>query len=298
MHKRAQNLKFLLLKRWIFWFFSYLVVPLVQANFYATESQHRKLEVFYYKKSSWKKLIATTVDRLNSQNYHCLDAAKVYSISSRRSFGFSNLRLLPKANGIRMLANLKTPSKMPVSTVEAFSIALSTAIQRKAQSCKSITYKYFKAVNSVLRDTHAVLKGIQLKEPDMLGCSVFDYNSVYKKLCPFIVGLRTRFTKMPDVYVVVSDVSQAFDSIDQDKLLSVMKDVILNDEYLLQESYQVIRTKKSLWNHRTLNLMDPNIRTDFTRSCTRIGSLHGVLVNQVVHFLFRGYFYLILFNNI
>jgi telomerase reverse transcriptase len=42
---------------------------------------------------------------------------------------------------------------------------------------------HFKSVNSVLHDTHAVLKGTRLKEPEKLGSSVFDYNDIYHKSC-------------------------------------------------------------------------------------------------------------------
>jgi len=42
---------------------------------------------------------------------------------------------------------------------------------------------HFKSLNSVLHDTHAVLKGTRLKKPEKLGSSVFDYNDIYHKSC-------------------------------------------------------------------------------------------------------------------
>ena len=35
-------------KRWICWLFTCLVVPLLQANFYITDSENGRLEVFFY----------------------------------------------------------------------------------------------------------------------------------------------------------------------------------------------------------------------------------------------------------
>ncbi|KAF2320711.1 hypothetical protein GH714_030251 [Hevea brasiliensis] len=248
----------------------------LQANFYVTESEHGKQDIFYYRKSIWEKLKNRTIGCLKDQNYQCLDASDVKRIISKRLFGFSKLRLCPKENGARMLANLKAPSRMLVQ--ESSSIGM----PRKAQVCsKSVKYKHFKSVNCVLRDTHAVLKGIQLREPERLGSSVFDYNDIHKKLCLFIIGLKNELGTLPDVFIVVSDVSKAFDSIDQDKLLNVMKDVIHEDEYLLQKSSQVVCTKKSLWVHENLILADPDISTGFAKSYSaRFGSLHTVLVNQ------------------
>lgn len=156
-------------------------------------------------------------------------------------------------------------------------------MQRKKQFItKVVKCEHFKSVNCVLRETHAVLKGIQLKEPDKLGSSVFDYNDIYRKLCQFKICLNKRSNIMPDVFIVVSDVSKAFDSIDQDKLLCVMEDVIYEDQYLLKRFCQVVSTKKSLWAHERLMSRDQNITTGLTRfsSSLHFGSLHTVLVNQ------------------
>jgi telomerase reverse transcriptase len=198
-------------------------------------------------------------------------------------FGFSKLRLLPKKNGIRMIANLKASSKMPKKSTSELQ---SFRMQRKKQFItKVVKCEHFKSVNCVLRETHAVLKGIQLKEPDKLGSSVFDYNDIYRKLCQFKICLNKRSNIMPDVFIVVSDVSKAFDSIDQDKLLCVMEDVIYEDQYLLKRFCQVVSTKKSLWAHERLMSRDQNITTGLTRfsSSLHFGSLHTVLVNQVLY---------------
>lgn len=276
----ANDLKHLLVQKWIYWFFSSLVVPLVQANFYVTESEHGKHEIYYYRKSIWEKLRNRAISCLKDQNYQCLDEASAESITGCRLFGFSKLRLLPKKNGIRMIANLKASSTMPKKSTSELQ---SFRMQRKKQFVtKVVKCEHFKSVNCVLRETHAVLKGIQLKEPDKLGSSVFDYNDIYRKLCQFKICLNKRSNIMPDVFIVVSDVSKAFDSIDQDKLLCVMEDVIYEDQYLLKRFCQVVSTKKSLWAHERLMSRDQNITTGLTRfsSSLRFGSLHTVLVNQ------------------
>ncbi|KAA8520248.1 hypothetical protein F0562_014504 [Nyssa sinensis] len=270
-----------ILESWIFWFFSCLVVPLVQANFYVTESEFGKQNVFFYRKSIWEKLMNGAITCLKEQSYRLLDTASVRKIISKRSFGFSKVRLRPKENGVRVLANLKATSRMPVK-VSSLKVQ-ACALERKIPShTKLIKYSHFKSVNCVLHNLHVVLKGLQMKDPEKLGSSVFDYNDVYRKLCPFLSVLKGGSTTMPGVFIVVSDVSKAFDTINQDKLLSVMKDVILNDEYLLKKSDQVLCTKKSLWLHQNLILADQytNVEsikfTSFVPNC----SLHSVVVNQ------------------
>lgn len=269
-----------LLQSWIFWLFSCLVVPLVQANFYVTETEHGKQDVFYYRKPLWEKLKTRAITCLKDQNYHELDASAVRNIISKRLFGFSKLRLLPKDNGMRMLANLKASSRMPAQ--ESSLEDQPRGIQRNGKfHPRIVKYKNFKSVNSVLHDTHAVLKGLQLKEPEKLGSSVFDYNGVYRKLCPFLIGMKNRLTATAGFFVVVSDVSRAFDFVDQDKLLSIMKDVILDDDYLLIQSDQVACTKKTLWVHKNLALVNENIGTTSVTSSVPSWSQHTVLVTQV-----------------
>ena len=269
-----------LLESWIFWLFSSLVVPLVQANFYVTEIEHGNQDLYYYRKSVWEKLINKSVTCLKDQGYNDLDAATVRHIIKKRLFGFSKLRFRPKEDGMRMLSNLKASSRMPLrnSSLEDKSCGM----HGKGKFCsKKVEFNYFKSVNLVLRDTHAVLKGIKLEEPEKLGASVFNYNDVYRKLCPFLIGLKNRLVTMPGAFVVVSDVLKAFDSIDQDKLLSVLKDVIQKDEYLLKQSHQVVCTDKSLWVHKNLVLMDQNMSTAKVTSSVPFCSLHTVFVNQV-----------------
>ncbi|GKV43306.1 hypothetical protein SLEP1_g50612 [Rubroshorea leprosula] len=275
------NAKHKLFVNWIFWFFSCLVVPLIQANFYVTESEHGKHDLYYYRKSAWMKLTDRAINCLKDGIYNPLNEAAVRNILSKRSFGFSKLRLRPKNTGVRMLANLKAPSRLPRKGFSSRGKCVGT--QRNKQSHdRTGKFVNFKSVNSILRDTHAVLKGLQLKEPEKLGSSVFDYNDVYRRLCPFLMSLRNVSTTLPGLFIVVSDVSKAFDSVIQDKLISVMKEVIVEDEYVLQQSCQVVCMERSLWEHKNVLLTDRTLDTDLTsfKPCVPFRSLHSILVNQ------------------
>ncbi|XWS74612.1 hypothetical protein CRYUN_Cryun01aG0013400 [Craigia yunnanensis] len=279
--KLNEAIKHKLFVNWTFWFFSSLVVPLVQANFYVTENEHGKQDVFYYRKPVWEKLTDHAITCLKDQSYLELDEAAVRAIIDKRPFGFSRLRLCPKQNGVRMLANLKASSRM---LEEGSSSKYRCSWMHKSSKARSrkVKSKRFKSVNSVLRGTHAVLKGLLLKEPEKLGSSVFDHNDVYRKLCPFVTTLKNASTTMPGVFVVVADVSKAFDSIDQDKLLSMMEDVIVKDQYNLQQICQVACSNKRLWNHENLLLVDENVNMGFANitSSVPFRSLPGILVNQ------------------
>ncbi|KAJ1381436.1 Telomerase reverse transcriptase [Sesbania bispinosa] len=275
----VHDVKRKLLEKWIFWYFSHLVVPLVQSNFYVTESEQGKQGIYYYRKPVWEKLTMSTIACFKDWKYSHLDDVAVHNILRGRPFGFSKLRLQPKENGVRMVANLKSSSRMPLS-VSTMGVRYCKT-ERKAKHQK-IKFEHYRSVNSVLRDAHAILKGIQLKEPQKLGSSVFDYNDVYKKLCPFLVGQKKGSASLSDFFIVTSDVLKAFDSVDQDKLLDIMKDVLVKDDYLLKQYDQVVCTKKSFWVQKHFALLDETSNTDHTRftSFASFRSQHSVFVNQ------------------
>ncbi|KAI4323398.1 hypothetical protein L6164_023010 [Bauhinia variegata] len=275
----VHDMKHKLLEKWILWYFSCLVMPLVKANFYVTESEHGKQDVYYYRKSVWEKLTKSTIACLKDQRYRYLDDLAVRNILRRRPFGFSKLRLLPKENGVRMVANLKGPSRIPVRVSSGE--AQSSKIWRKSNPHK-IKFDHYQSVNSVLRDAHSILKAILLKEPEKLGASVFDYNDVYKKLCPFLIAHKKGAATMPSLFIVTSDVSKAFDSIDQEKLLIIMKDIFLQDDYFLKRYDQVVCTRKFLRVQKHLKMLDENTSAGCLRLTSSASFLptHTVFVNQ------------------
>ncbi|KZV30425.1 telomerase reverse transcriptase [Dorcoceras hygrometricum] len=271
-----------ILECWIFWFFTHLVSPVVQANFYVTESENEKQEVFYYQKSFWKILLKEAEKCLKDQSYSQLNDATNRKILGKRSFGFSRIRLCPKQKGFRVLANLQASSKMPHFPHRP-GIHCDQHLKRTAShNLSSVKFESFKSVNSVLHDLHMVLKGIQTIEPEKLGSSVFDYNDVHRKLVPFLFPLKSGPAPMPCVFLVVSDVSKAFDSLNQDKLLDIMKDVMSYDEFTLEKYIQVICTKNSLKVHQHLVLAQQGIVAEPEKVTRRLPahSLDSILVKK------------------
>ncbi|KAI3712673.1 hypothetical protein L1987_71235 [Smallanthus sonchifolius] len=228
-----------LLERWIYWLFACIVVPLLQANFYVTESENGKLKVFFYEKSVWENLTKTSAA---CECYSLVNVTRVREILNSRRFGFSRVRFRPKANGIRPLANLKSSSRP----------------------------HEFKAVNVVLQDLHAALKDVQFKYPEKLGSSVFSYNDVHRNLRNFLSRVTNT---LPCVYMVVADVQKAYDSINQDKLLHVMRDVIV-DDHLLHQTHQIIASNRHFQVLPYINLCKQ------FRSHVQNRSSHSIVVDQ------------------
>ncbi|XP_027190642.1 telomerase reverse transcriptase isoform X3 [Cicer arietinum] len=266
-----------LLEKWMFWYYSFLVVPLVQANFYVTESEQGKQDIYYYKKPVWEKLNKSTIACFKDLRYSHLDDVALHNILRGRPFGFSKLRLQPKENGVRMVANLKGSSRLPMLESTMGVPYFKTERKEKHQKIK---FEYYRSVNYVLRDAHTILKGIQFKQPERLGSSVFDYNDVYKRLCPFLVSQKNGLTPMSSLFIVTSDVLKAFDSVDQEKLLDIIKDVLAKNEYFLKQYDQVICTKNSLWVQKQFTMLNTTGNTGHTLFRSFASSRHAVFVNQ------------------
>ncbi|MQM11480.1 hypothetical protein Taro_044383, partial [Colocasia esculenta] len=223
-------MKHKLFRSWIYWFFSDMIVPMLGANFYITERESGRHEVFYYTKPVWCKLVRRTITSLKEQNYR--HRAITYTKLQKHN---TRVKLVP-----------------------------------------------LKSVNSALYDMHAILKRIKTECPQMLGASVFDYNDIYQILCEFLSRLRNGSTTIPEVFIVVCDVSKAFDSIDQERLLDVMKDVLQKEEYHVRKYAQVICSRelmRVLYGRVCVNQSKASdIMNSF--SSIRSRSSHGVLVGQ------------------
>lgn len=235
----------MLCTKWISWLFLEIVKKLVHFNFYATESQECRLNIYYYRKCSWERLITKEISK-NLHGYVQVDNADE---STRQKLRLSKFRFLPKANGVRMLVDFSSSSR--------------------SQS---------------LRDTHAVLKDIQLKEPDVLGSSVFDHNDFYRNLGPYLIHLRSQSGELPPLFFVIADVHKAFDSVDQGKLLDVMRSV-LEDEHVLNRCRLVCCGKRSRWVSNILVSSDKDATFSRFTSTVPYNALQSIMVDQVCFFL-------------
>ncbi|KAL0735710.1 hypothetical protein Bca4012_011920 [Brassica carinata] len=231
----------MLCTKWITWLFSEIVKKLVHFNFYATERQDGRLNIYYYRKCNWERLVSKEISK-NLDGYAQVEKAEAES--RRKNLGLSKFRFLPKANGVRMLLDFSSSSRL-----------------------------------HSLRDTHAVLKDIQLKEPDVLGSSVFDHDDFYRNLGPYLIHLRSQSGELPPLFFVVADVFKAFDSIDQDKLLDVVQ-CVLKDKHILKRCRLVCCGKKSRWVNNILVSSDKSATVSRFTSTVPYNALQSIIVDQ------------------
>eukprot|EP00850_Spirogloea_muscicola_P007663 SM000039S14493 [mRNA] locus=s39:396784:403749:- [translate_table: standard] len=126
-----------LLQDWIFWVFNLLVIPLIRSHFYVTESETHRQLVFYYRKPVWARICATAHQDLGASIYERLTPARARCILQRR-LGFARVRLLPRINGVRPLANLSAKTQ---ATFHIRRRSLASIFKRGAQKTKVAAQK-------------------------------------------------------------------------------------------------------------------------------------------------------------
>ncbi|KAH9575747.1 hypothetical protein CY35_01G126800 [Sphagnum magellanicum] len=251
----------MMLEDWLHWFFASLIVPLIRAHFYVTESEHHRQNILYYRKPVWSKIQSLALRELMSTSFTKLSPTSVAALLQKRAFGFSQIRLLPKQNGVRPIANLGNPSKcalhikaesQPRSFKDIFgSFQISGQNSRdgfknyaadlqqpspkknSSKTGKKHVRFYFKSINSVLKDTHLCLKYEQGCWPEDLGSSVFGYRDAYIKLLPFVMKMKATPGGVPPLYMAVCDISKAYDTIQQEKLCEVVQDFVRSPLYVV-----------------------------------------------------------------
>ena len=84
------------------------------------------------------------------------------------------------------------------------------------------------------------------RDKQSLGSSVFGYNDAYAKLAHVLRKFQERrrscrgdIVQPPQLFLVSADVSQAYDSINVDKLLSIIEALLKSPHYLILKHAEV-----------------------------------------------------------
>eukprot|EP00963_Diacronema_lutheri_P012874 scaffold2044_cov305-Pavlova_lutheri.AAC.24 len=266
-----------MLQRLVHWLLSEFVVSLIRANFYVTESQAHRLHVFYYRKPVWKQIQHMAVHNFTRSVYQRVTRKEAAEILCARRVGFSTLRMIPKASGMRMVANFSTPS---MATFRSGS-------GRRDKPSKGGSYTLrFAPINHVIQGLFLALKQECRLNPQVLGSSVFGYNDAYSKLQPYLRRLKASASNLqrPLAYIIGADISQAFDTINVKKLLEVVTPLFTKEEYrFLQVSSIAPGTGRLSITQRTLPAL-PESKEELNAILSDIGGRRkGIVFTHLSH---------------
>lgn len=71
-----------------------------------------------------------------------------------------------------------------------------------------------------------IVPSLQSRSEDNCAGAVLGYTDIYLKVKEFKEALRSRFGNLPPLYFAKVDITQAFDTIDQDRLVKIIREAV------------------------------------------------------------------------
>jgi len=91
----------------VYYLFDSVLIPLVRANFYVTESNIHRYRLFFFRHDVWRAIAEPALASLKLNMFEEIKLDKAQNILASRNLGFSQVRLLPKETGVRPIMNLR-----------------------------------------------------------------------------------------------------------------------------------------------------------------------------------------------
>ncbi|SPQ18219.1 08b9ccab-bc2e-4f15-915f-80be2863104d [Thermothielavioides terrestris] len=186
----------------LYYLFDSFLIPLIRNNFYVTESAVDRYRLFFFRHDIWRYVAEPAMASLKAR---VLDEVKKEDAPQLDQLGYSQVRLLPKQNSMRPIMNLRRR----------------TLVRDKKILGPSI--------NTKLAPVSSMLKLEKSRNPNLLGSSLFSVGDLYQR----IKGFKRRLGggQQHDLYFAKVDVQAAFDTIPQDAMIELLKQIPSHSEY-------------------------------------------------------------------
>ena len=206
-----------LLHELIYWIFSDFLVPLLRNSFYATETSSTKYETVYYLHDEWYAASRPHLRQLEEDLLEEIPQAEL-DRAMDGPLGVSAVRLVPKPNkGFRPIVNLGRHIKSQI-----------------IPGMPTIAAGRITTANQVLKSVHQVLSLEKDRQISSLGSLLMGTNEIFTPLQKYKKDLLRRHGRLPPLYFAKTDIRAAFDSINQDKMLAIIEDLLdKNHDYCL-----------------------------------------------------------------
>ncbi|KAJ5729255.1 Telomere reverse transcriptase [Penicillium malachiteum] len=206
-----------ILHEFVYYIFDSILIPLVRANFYVTESQTHRNRLFYFRHDVWQRLTKQPLADLKKKMFEEIETSRAQTLLARRSLGFGSLRLLPKSTGIRPILNLRR------RTLKEF------------RGGKKGTY-LAASINSSLNPIKDMLSYERKRAPEKFGSSLQFVGDIHLRLRDFKKKLMARISgpkpsRLPQLFFVKLDIQGCFDTIPQKPLLELIEELVSEATY-------------------------------------------------------------------
>jgi telomerase reverse transcriptase len=215
-----------LFHEFIFFVFDSILIPLVRANFYVTESQTHRYRLFYFRHDIWQRLTEQPLTELKATMFEELEPKRAHRMLARRSLGYGSLRLLPKATGLRPILNLR---------------------RRVVKGADWRGKKFATSINSTITPIYNMLIFERQQAPAKMGASLHSVGDMHPRLKGFKKQLTQRlplpsakqFGGLPRLYFVKLDIQACFDTIPQQRLLQLVEELVSQESYHITKHVEI-----------------------------------------------------------
>lgn len=247
------------------WLFRSFIIPLIRSNFYATETEFSKQRILFYRKPIWSIFRSLSMKKLLKGQYKELSGPEAATRIQTQHIGFSRLRLLPKATGVRPIADLSRWHDLcgllsqahDQNRVEARDESyvdetgkivkrrrLTNSINTSADNRPTTTiipkcHRHAKQMspNARLRHVFEVLKYELGRSNKPYGSGMEGLNDFHSRYRDFIVNVKEEFHPPLTLrlHFASVDIEKCYDNIDQHLICDLAKKYVSNPDYVIQK---------------------------------------------------------------
>ena len=198
-----------LLAELLYYLFDSFLIPLIRGHFHVTESGAHRNQLFYFRHDVWKALAEPALSSLKETMLEPCHFGQIKATLARRALGVSSIRLLPKEKGMRPIINLRR--RMP-----------------RTQNGQLVLGR---SINSILTPAFSVLNYEKSANPDLLASAMFSVEDIYPRLQNYRSRLEQSGLFGKPLFFAKVDVKACFDTIPQQRLMRMAKDILNSEEY-------------------------------------------------------------------
>lgn len=193
----------------LYYLFDSFLIPLIRGHFHVTESGAHRNQVFYFRHDVWKWMSEPALASLKQSMLEECNTIDVKQKLAGRALGVSQVRLLPKGQGMRPIINLR----------------------RRVQKLQHGRLVLGKSINSILNPAFSILNYEKCARPELLGSALFSVEDMYPRLQAFRRSLLQQGVADGPLYFAKVDVKACFDTIPQKRLMRLAKGILGADAY-------------------------------------------------------------------
>lgn len=201
----------------LYYVFDSLLIPLIRSNFHVTESNGHQNRLFYFRHDLWRALTEPAMANFKLNMYEEVKTVKAKKLLDARALGFSQIRLLPKSNGVRPITNLR----------------------RRVTKLQNGQATLGRSINSVMAPVFNVLDYEKRKRPALVGSALFSVGDMYPKLKAFAQRVLGYTPPSRSYFFAKVDAKSCFDTIPQRNVVRLIQQIASEEDYRISRHAEI-----------------------------------------------------------